>query len=430
MPVLLIPAPAVSWLVLITTLLLGVTGLLSLTWALYAWRHPKGMERTTFVRDGAPAKPLRFSILVPARHEEAVLGHTLDRLAQTEHPDVEIIAIIGHDDPGTEAVARAAVQRHPDLIRVVIDHSVPKSKPKGLNTALAQVTGDVVGVFDAEDDVAPGLLPAIERCFHHDRADVVQGGVQLMNIHSSWWSLQNCLEYFFWFRSRLHFQADQEFIPLGGNTVFVRTDLLQAVGGWDAECLAEDCELGVRLSALGAWVSVAYDPALATREETPGDVKSLVKQRTRWDQGFMQVYRKGLWKNLPTRQRWLAWFTLMTPVLQAASGVILPLSIGLMLWASTPVWLTLLGFVPLALMLTTLGVQMVGLREFGQMFDVRVRVRDYVVLALGTLPYQWLLAAAAARAAWREARNQRGWEKTAHVGAHVKPAEQLQQVGA
>lgn len=413
-------ASVVTVLVILTTMALGLTAFLSLRWVLYAWRTPRGHARTTFERpEDAPVQHLRFSLLAPARHEEAVFGRTLDRLAASEHDDVEILAIVGHDDDGTRRVAEKAALRHPGRIRVVVDHSWPKNKPKALNTALAEVTGDVVGVFDAEDDVAPGLLPAIERCFDLDRADVVQGGVQLMNLHSSWWSLRNCLEYFFWFRSRLHFHADQEFIPLGGNTVFVRTELLRAVGGWDSECLAEDCELGVRLSALGAWVSVAYDPALATREETPGSIKSLVKQRTRWDQGFIQVYRKGLWRQLPRPRRWLAWFTLMTPMLQALSGVILPISLLFILVAKTSLLVTLFGFVPLMLMLANVVVEAMGLREFGRMFHLKVRARDYVLLVIGALPYQWLLAAAAVRAVWREVRNERGWEKTEHVGAHV-----------
>ena len=88
-----------------------------------------------------------------------------------------------------------------------------------------------------------------------------------MNFRSSWFAVRNVLEYYFWFRSRLHFHARVGFIPLGGNTVFIRTNVLRQVGGWDAECLAEDCELGVRLSSLGAKTVVFYEPELITREE-------------------------------------------------------------------------------------------------------------------------------------------------------------------
>jgi len=43
------------------------------------------------------------------------------------------------------------------------------------------------------------------------------------------------------------------------------------------------------------------------------------------------------------------------------------------------------------------------------------------VLVLGTFPYNLVLSAAAVRAVWRELRGERGWEKTAHVGAHRGP---------
>lgn len=415
---------ALSSLVVLSSLVLGTIATLTLCWMVYAWRTPEGLASTRFSRGEPTAvKRLRFSLLVPARHEDEVLGGTLDSLAALDHDDVEVLCIVGHDDPGTTAVARAAAERHPGRVRVVVDHSWPKNKPSALNTALPHCTGDVVGVFDAEDEVAPGLLRAIEAAFHHDRADVVQGGVQLMNISSSWWALRNCLEYYFWFRSRLHYHADRDFIPLGGNTVFVRTELLRAVDGWDADCLAEDCELGVRLSSLGAWVSVAYEPSLATREETPGSVPSLVKQRTRWNQGFLQVLRKGVWRALPTRrQRLLARYTLLTPFLQALTGLLVPVSVVLMLTARTPSVVTLLGFLPLLLVLASVAIEAVALHELGRDFAVRVRRRDYVLLVLGTVPYQWLLAAAAVRAVWRELRHERGWEKTAHTGAHRTPA--------
>ena len=81
-----------------------------------------------------------------------------------------MIAIIGHDDPGTEAVARAAAERHPEIVRVVIDYSVPKNKPKAMNTALPECRGDIVGVFDAEDEVHPELLRLVDARFHDSRA--------------------------------------------------------------------------------------------------------------------------------------------------------------------------------------------------------------------------------------------------------------------
>jgi cellulose synthase/poly-beta-1,6-N-acetylglucosamine synthase-like glycosyltransferase len=390
----------------------------TLWWMLHAWRSPDTLAATGFRRRAAHACR-SFSLLLPARHEQDVLGDTIDALARLDHPMYEVIVIIGHDDPETEFVARQAAARYSRIVRVVMDHNVPKNKPQALNTALPICRGDIVGVFDAEDEVHPGLLRLVEARFEESGADVVQAGVQLMNIQTSWWSLRNCLEYYFWFRSRLHFHADKRFIPLGGNTVFTRTELLREVGGWDPDCLAEDCEIGVRLSTRGAVVAVAYDPQVVTREETPGSIRALVKQRTRWDQGFLQVLRKGEWRKLPSRrQRWLARYTLAMPFLQAATGVLLPLSLASMLLLKLPVPTALVTFLPLAPTLVTMAVESAALGEFGQEFGIRIRLRDRARLLLGTFPYQVLLAAAAVRSVWRQSRGHGGWEKTMHANAH------------
>lgn len=75
----------------------------TLWWMLHAWRDASSLSATRF--PAKPSRPVhRFTLLVPARHEEEVLGQTLDRLATQTHPDFEIIAIVGHDDPGTSTL--------------------------------------------------------------------------------------------------------------------------------------------------------------------------------------------------------------------------------------------------------------------------------------------------------------------------------------
>ena len=402
------------------SLLMTALAVVTLWWQLHAWRTPATLASVGFTAGGA-APELSFSLLVPARHEQAVLDATLRRLLRLDHPSFEIIAIVGHDDESTREVAERVAADAPDTVRVVVDHSWPKNKPSAMNTALPHCRGAVVGVFDAEDEVDRRLLRRVDASFRSTGADVVQGGVQLMNFASSWYALRNCLEYFYWFRSRLHLHAQHSFIPLGGNTVFVRTALLREVGGWDSDCLAEDCDLGVRLSARGCRVEVCYDPHLVTREETPDTVTSLLKQRTRWNQGFLQVLRKREWRDLPRRQRMLARFTLASPFLQAFTGVAVVLSIACALLAKVPIGIAVLSFLPAIPTIMAVVFDVVALREFGRIYYVRPRLRHHIALVLGTIPYQLILAAAAVRAVWRESRGETGWEKTEHVGAHRLP---------
>jgi cellulose synthase/poly-beta-1,6-N-acetylglucosamine synthase-like glycosyltransferase len=403
--------------IILVSLVLAAFAAVTLWWTMHAWRTPETLASTRFAAPDGEHR-LTFSLLVPARHEQAVLEHTVARLLESSHEGCEIIVIVGHDDPETAAVAHRVALSAPGRVLVVTDSSEPKNKPRALNAALPYCRGEVVGVFDAEDQVHPLLLEHVDHAFRSTGADVVQGGVQLINFHSSWYSLHNCLEYFFWFRSRLHLHASKGFIPLGGNTVFVRTGVLRAANGWDGTCLAEDCDLGVRLSSRGAKVVVAYDSSLVTKEETPGSMTALLKQRTRWNQGFLQVYRKGEWRRLPALgQRMLARYTLTGPFLQAFSGVAIPVGVAVAVWAHVPVGVALITFVPVIPMVANLVFQTVGLRDFGKQYGLRIQWHHYARLMIGAFPYALVLAAAALRAVWREYTGRRNWELTQHVGA-------------
>ncbi|GAA1878874.1 glycosyltransferase [Streptantibioticus ferralitis] len=400
---------------------------LTLWWQMHAWRTPETLAATRFDQPDGDAG-CSFSLLVPARHEQAVLEHTVTRLLESSHGSFEILVIVGHDDPETTEVAEKVAAAAPYRVRVIVDTHEVKNKPKALNTALPQCRGEIVGVFDAEDQVHPELLAHVDHAFRSTGADVVQGGVQLINFHSSWYSLRNCLEYFFWFRSRLHLHALKGFIPLGGNTVFVRTAVLREAGGWDQQCLAEDCDLGVRLSSAGRRVVVAYDANMVTREETPGTLVSLLKQRTRWNQGFLQVYRKRDWTRLPTLgQRMLARYTLSTPFLQAFSGVVIPVNAAIAIFLDVPVGIAVVTFLPALTALVTFVFEVVGLHDFGKQYGLQVRLSHYAKLLVGGPFYQLLLAGAAIRAVWRESKGRSDWELTEHVGAHLTTREDVLQ---
>jgi cellulose synthase/poly-beta-1,6-N-acetylglucosamine synthase-like glycosyltransferase len=403
---------------LFVLLLMFVVAVTTLAWMLYTWNTPDSMEGTRFPRPLPPR--FSFSLLVPAYKEEHVLARTLERLASQRHPDVEILPIVRSDDPGTAAVAYELQARFPDRIRVIEGNYTPKNKPAAMNMALPKCRGDVLGIFDAEDVVHEALLENVDTLFQTSEATVVQSGVQLMNFWSNWFAARNVLEYYFYFRSRLHYHAKAGFIPLGGNTVFIRRAVMERFDGWDENCLAEDCDLGVRISSEGHSVAVAYEPELVTREETPATLDGFIKQRTRWNQGFLQVLRKGYWKRLPTRpQRLLAIYTLAMPFFQALTALLLPVAVFMILFVDLPLAIALLTFVPIIPLVLTVCLEVGALHEFGKEFGYRVRPRDYARLVLGAPMYQLVLLYAAVRAVVRHLRHEASWEKTDHLGAHM-----------
>ena len=96
-------------LVLVSLALTAVAGT-TLWWMMHAWRTPETLDATRFTL-GRRLRP-SFSLLVPARHEEAVLDHTVDPLAALP-PRLRDHRIVGHDDPDTAAVAHAPRGAHP-----------------------------------------------------------------------------------------------------------------------------------------------------------------------------------------------------------------------------------------------------------------------------------------------------------------------------
>lgn len=365
---------------------------------------------------------LSFTILLPARHEEEVYRDTIQKVYDLNYPRklVQIMAICREDDTGTIAEARAKINelRDPN-VQLVIFNDKPINKPHGLNLALRVATGDIVTIFDAEDEPHPDILQVINTTYLNEQVDVVQSGVQLMNHNTKWFCFLNVLEYFFWFKSSLHFFANVGMTPLGGNTVFVRRDLMIRLGGWDETCLTEDADLGIRLCLAGARVRIIYDDEFVTKEETPHTIEQFIKQRTRWNQGFIQILFRGRWLKLDTLpRRLLALYVLILPEVQAFFTLMIPVSIVMFFFVKLPVWMALLTFMPFYCFILAMFIDLAGLHEFVKVHHRKWSWKEALILLIAFMPYQILLGIGALRATYRFLKGASNWEKTAHIGQH------------
>ena len=408
---------------------LTVSGL-EARWRLYRWRTPDAGTQLAWPAPVAPgSEEMSFSLVVPARDEAAVIGDTLRRLLKQTHTVYQIVVSLCEQDAATIAAVQAIIDSQPGASRItlVTGRYAKPSKAQQLNKALGSCTGRVVGVVDAEDDVADDLLAHVEALFKRTGADVVQGGVQLMNLGRSarkWFQVHNVLEYYFWFTSRMAYQTRVGFVPLGGNTVFILRDLLVAAGGWPLS-LTEDCALGVALSTrFGARFTAAYSPELVTREEAPPtifdkELGSLFWQRDRWLRGFLGELLAGTWLRMPTvRQRTQAGYILATPFLQAISCALLPLGIITALVVAVPIGLAMLTFAPLLPIGLTVLTQLMGLREFSRLYHQRASAWHYASVLFLTPAYQALLAVAAVVAVYKWAIGDTTWYKTGRAAEH------------
>ena len=388
---------------------------------LYIWETPEhaNLNRApTVYRDPC----LSFTILLPAKNEEDVYRETIQKVYDLNYPSelMQIMPICREDDPGTIAEAQAKIDELGDPnVQLLIYNDYPVSKPHGLNLGLQVARGDIVTIFDAEDEPHPDILNIINTTMLNEDVDAVQSGVQLMNHNTRWFCFLNVLEYFFWFKSSLHFFSKIGMTPLGGNTVFVRRELMEQLGGWDETCLTEDADLGIRLSLSHARIRILYEDEFVTREETPHTIDQFIKQRTRWNQGFIQILFKGEWLKLEKlSQRLLAFYVLVLPEVQALFAVLVPVAIIMFFLVKFPLWLAMMTFAPLYCFILDVFMDVAGLHEFLKAHNQKWSWREAFILILAFFPYQWLLSLGALRAVYRAIKGSTNWEKTAHIGQH------------
>jgi glycosyltransferase XagB len=406
------------------SVVLAIQGVYSVGLMLYAWEDAQKSREIEAPTTFEPPR-LRFTVLLPARHEEAVIQDTIQRTVDLNYPRelVQALVVIEASDLGTiqkvEGKLAALRRQGIDDVRLLTYADKPINKPHGLNVGLLHATGDVVTIFDAEDEPHEDILQLVNTVMLREDAPVVQCGVQLMNYADHWFAALNVLEYYFWFRSRLHYHASVGMAPLGGNTIFIRRELIEGLDGWDEQCLTEDADIGIRLSAAKVPIRVIYDDRYVTKEETPHTVSQFVRQRTRWNQGFLQVLLKGDWLRLPTPAlRLFALYTLGFPMLHALLMLYVPLSVWMMLFVKLPDLIALVSTLPAYALLVQFVITVLGLYEFAAAHKLRPSRWSPLRLVIAYMPYQWLLGYGAVRAAWRQVRGVNNWEKTTHTGAH------------
>jgi cellulose synthase/poly-beta-1,6-N-acetylglucosamine synthase-like glycosyltransferase len=396
---------------------------------LYIWEEPErsGMNSVPSVY----LEPqLSFTILLPAYHEEALFADTIQKVYDLNYPKnlVQILPLLREYDTGTVKVTQEKLnQLRAPNVELLITNDKHGGKPHQLNLGLKVARGDIVTIFDAEDEPHPDILQVVNTIFLNESPDAVQSGVQLMNHNTKWFCFLNVLEYFFWFKSSLHFFARCGMTPLGGNTVFLRRRLMERLGGWDHTILTEDADLGIRLSIAKANVRILYDDEFVTKEETPHTIEQFIKQRARWNQGFIQILLRGRWLQLEKpSQKLLALYVLIMPEILAFFTLMLPVSIVMLFVFKLPIWLAILTFMPLYCFILAMFIDLAGLHEFVKLHRRRWKWREALTLLIAFFPYQCLVGMGALRAMWRQLRGASNWEKTAHIGQHKAITPSLQ----
>jgi cellulose synthase/poly-beta-1,6-N-acetylglucosamine synthase-like glycosyltransferase len=170
----------------------------------------------------------------------------------------------------------------------VFHKSFSNGKPSALNYGIERARGEIIGVFDADSLPAEDSLLSVCKYFEDPNVAAVQG--RTLSINSE----QNMLTKFLSYEETVYCETYLRgkdalglFVHLRGSCQFIRRDLLQELKGFDEGILSEDMEISARLTERGS--IIRYAPDVRSWQESPADLKQLLRQRTRWFRGTMEV---------------------------------------------------------------------------------------------------------------------------------------------
>ncbi|HYW23788.1 MAG TPA: glycosyltransferase [Terriglobales bacterium] len=362
-----------------------------------------------------------YTVMVPLYKEAAVVDSLLASLSQLDYPRhrLQILLLCEGDDDATLQALREANLGRPFEI-VVIEPSLPRTKPKVCNIGLERATGQYLVVYDAEDRPQPDQLKKAVVAFRKMRRRVVclQARLQYRNPNTNLLTRFFASEYGTFYDMLLPSLARRGLpVPLGGTSNHFRTAALRTLGGWDPFNVTEDLDLGMCI-ARSRWRVEILDSI--TWEEANSRVGNWVRQRSRWLKGYMQTYLVhmrspvNLWRELGTGN-FLAFQVLVggTPLMTLLNPVLWALTLAYGLTGSP----LIRELFPAPVFYVGITSMVVGNFAFlyclvtGAMVLGHHRNAKWMLLA----PLYWLLMSCAAwKAALQLVVRPHYWEKTAH----------------
>ena len=386
------------------------------------------------VRSGTPPPPPRIrtpvvSILVPVYREAESLPALIRALKALDYPvrALDIKILLEEDDTDTIAEARwLTAGTHIDCL--VVPSSHPRTKPKAMNFALPFVRGEIVGIFDAEDAPEVDQISKAVATLEAAGEEIACAQARLSHYNPNDNLLTRCvaMEYALWFDMLLTGLSRARLpVPLGGTSLYFRTDILREIGGWDPHNVTEDADLGLRLARAGKRATV-FDST--TFEEATDSAAAWIRQRSRWIKGFMLTWAVHM-RDPARLARDLGWGPMLAINVLLLDGFlsfllqpIILLSALVAMMSEAPPWLGLFQVPGATILLASLFAGQ-ALLLCGAFIAARGRFGWRMAISAPLLwPYWMMGGVAAIKALLQIATKPQFWEKTVHCVSPVAKA--------
>lgn len=275
----------------------------------------------------------RISVIAPAFNEELSIAQSVRSLLSLQYPDLEVIVVNDGSKDRTMEILNEEFDLSP--VHLEIDRALHITRARGCyksgayanllvvdkengrkadatNAGISYSSGELICIVDSDSVIDPdGLLRAVQPFIEGDGSVIAVGGsiriangctisdghVMEVGTGTAFIPLFQTLEYFRAFLAgRVAAARFGTLLLISGAFGLFRRDVLLEAGGYQHDSLGEDLELLVRLQRIARENrrphTVAYLPEICCWTEAPATIEGIRNQRTRWQQGGLEVFFK------------------------------------------------------------------------------------------------------------------------------------------
>src|SRR5262249_19644405 len=155
-----------------------------------------------------------------------------------------------------------------------------------LNLGLTHAEGEIIGCLDADSYVSPDALIEAAKLFEAEPQVMAVTPSMKVSRPRTLMELMQSVEYTFGIFIKKIFDNLSAINVLPGPFSLYRKEVFAQVGGFRQAHNTEDMEMAFRMHAHGLIIANAHTAVVHTT--APATLRGLLKQRTRWSQGFLQ----------------------------------------------------------------------------------------------------------------------------------------------
>jgi cellulose synthase/poly-beta-1,6-N-acetylglucosamine synthase-like glycosyltransferase len=248
-----------------------------------------------------------FSLVAPCHNEEKVIERTTMKFLETTYPEdkKELIILNDGSTDRTEEIARRFAYKIIEADTGQISYSSSKKvfknitllnrrggtlrgKSRAVNDAIKYAQSELMFFMDADIQVAPDVFERAARHFADPKVGAVAGYV---GVEPTKKLLTQFLDF--------EYVIGQQFLRRGFNVVglhyiipggaaVIRRSVLNTIGGYQHDTLAEDTDLTWRIMT-DAKKQIHFDASVKVIADEPTALMSLWNQRLRWARGNLEV---------------------------------------------------------------------------------------------------------------------------------------------